>query len=247
MKTKLESMKNRKLIMIILLVTYWISIFILTHIPMPKIVYKAEVSDKTLHFVAYLILTFLFWAAYSPDKKIDWRKKTIWLVIPVLMAYGAIDEWLQQYVGRSTDLTDWFANIKGVAAGLILLSFLEFKSCFIVVTGTSIFAISTLAKANLGELMPKIYSIFHLLSYSLFAQLWIWKLRQYRDKINLTELKWMIFAYAFPLFFLAVVVLTAKLMGRYFELINMIIAFAAISAIMAANIIFLIQNNKRAA
>jgi len=232
-----KNLKNKKLIITVLLAVYWIGIFILTHIPIPKVVYKAEVSDKTLHFVAYLIFTFLFWAALSPNKKINWHKKTIWWVIPVLITYGAIDEWLQQYVGRSTDLTDFFANMKGVATGIILLSFMEFMSCFIIVTGISILAITTLAKENLGELMPKFYSVFHLLSYGLFAQLWMLKLKQYRDKINLAKLKWIIIAYAFPLVFLAVVILTAKLIGRYFELINMIIAFAAISAITAANVL----------
>ena len=240
-------MKNKKIIMTILLTGYWIAIFILTHIPIPQIIYKANVSDKTLHFVAYLIFTFLLWAAISPDKKINWRKLTIWWVIPVLIAYGAIDEWLQQYVNRSTDLTDFFANMKGVAAGLILLSFLEFKSCFIMVTGISILAITTLAKENLGELMPKIYSTFHLLGYGFFAQLWIWKLCQYRNKINLTQLKWIILAYAFALGFLAAVILTAKLTGRYFELKNIIIAFAAISVTVAVNVLVLALSNKETA
>ena len=237
-------MKNKKIIMTVLLAVYWIAIFILTHIPIPEVVYKADVSDKTLHFVAYLIFTFMLWVAVSPNKNIDWRKLTIWWVIFVLIAYGAIDEWLQQYVGRSTDLTDFYANMKGVAAGLILLSFLEFKSCFIIVAGTSILAISTLAKENLGELMPKLYSTFHLLGYSFFTQLWIWKLYQYRNKINLTQLKWIIIAYAVPLAFLATVILTTKLVGRYFELRNMIIAFAAISTTVAVNVLALALSNK---
>lgn len=237
-------MKNKKIIMTILLAVYWIAIFILTHIPIPKVVYKADVSDKALHFVAYLILTFLLWATISPDKKINWRKLTIWWVILVLITYGAIDEWLQQYVGRSTDLTDFYANMKGVAAGLILLSLLEFNSCFIIVTGISILAISTLAKENLGELMPKLYSTFHLLGYGFFTQLWIWKLYQYRNKINLTQLKWIIIAYAFPLVFLAAVILTTKLTGRYFELRNMIVAFAAISTTVAVNVLALALSNK---
>ena len=247
LKNKLENVKNRKIIMTVLLAVYWIGIFVLTHIPIPQVVYEAKVSDKTLHFVAYLIFTFLLCSAVSPNKKINWRKKTIWWLVLVMVAYAVIDEWLQQYIGRSTDLTDFFANMKGVATGLILLSFLEFKSCFIIVTGTSILCISTLAKENLGQLMPKLYSTFHLFGYSLFTQLWIWKLRQYRNKINLTQLKWIIIAYAFPLGFLTTVILTAKITDRYFELINMIIAFAAISATVIANAVALKLSNKQAA
>lgn len=237
-------MKNKKIIMTVLLAIYWIAIFILTHTPIPHVVYKADVSDKTLHFVAYLIFTFLLWAAVSSGKKIDWCKKTIWLIIPILVSYGAIDEWLQQYVGRSTDLADFYANMAGVTTGLVLLTLFDFKSCFIIVTGISILAISTLAKKNLGQLMPVLYSTFHLIGYGLFTQLWIWKLHQYRKKNNLTLLKCVIMAYVIPLVFLIAVILATKLMGRYFELRNMIIAFAAISIIVAINFLALVLSNK---
>jgi len=239
-------MKHKKIIMPTLMAGYWIAIFTLTHIPIPDVVYKARVSDKTLHFIAYLILTFLLWAAVSLDK-INWRKRTIWWVISVLIAYAALDECLQEYIGRSMDIADFFADITGVAAGLILLSFFDFKSCFIIVTGTSIFAISNLAKENLGELMPKTYSMFHLFGYSFFTQLWMWKLHQYRNEMKLTQLKWITIAYALPLGFLAAVIITAKSTERYFELKNMAIAFAAISAIVVANVLALALKNKAVA
>jgi hypothetical protein len=49
---------GRHKITIAVAVSYFITLFVSTHIPIPKIVYKAEVSDKWLHFLAsrnYLI------------------------------------------------------------------------------------------------------------------------------------------------------------------------------------------------
>jgi len=60
-------------IIIILLAFYWPILFILAHIPIPQYVRKAGVSDKSLHFLAYLILTFLLWFAIRPDEKVKWR------------------------------------------------------------------------------------------------------------------------------------------------------------------------------
>ena len=49
----------RRKLTVIVLALYWPSLFILAHIPIPKVVREADVSDKSLHFLAYLLLTFL--------------------------------------------------------------------------------------------------------------------------------------------------------------------------------------------
>ena len=59
---------------IILLAVYWPTFFIASHIPVPGLVREAGVSDKALHFLAYLTLAFLFWATFSPECKVNWRK-----------------------------------------------------------------------------------------------------------------------------------------------------------------------------
>jgi hypothetical protein len=46
---------------IAVLVIYWITLVILSHIPIPQVVYRARVSDKWFHFLAYLNLIFLLW------------------------------------------------------------------------------------------------------------------------------------------------------------------------------------------
>ena len=42
----------------------------------------------------------------------------------VYIAYAVLDEWLQQFVGRTTSFVDWLADVAGVLAmSLALLGF----------------------------------------------------------------------------------------------------------------------------
>lgn len=113
-------LSRRRKLTIISLLLYWSGVFILTYIPVPQLVYKAQVSDKSLHFLVYLVLVFLLWFAISPNKKVNWRKAAVWWVLFVVVWYGVVDEWLQSYVGRTCDIMDFFADLAGTLAGLIL-------------------------------------------------------------------------------------------------------------------------------
>ena len=84
---------RKKLVWISILI-YWPTLFVLTHIPMPKIVDEAHVSDKSLHFVAYFILVFLLWGTLRPYEKVNWKKATVWTILAIIVWYGAVDEWL---------------------------------------------------------------------------------------------------------------------------------------------------------
>ena len=52
---------------------YWPVIFWLTHIPVPDIARQSGMSDKTMHVLAYFVLTFLIWFTISPYEKVQWR------------------------------------------------------------------------------------------------------------------------------------------------------------------------------
>jgi len=163
----------RQKVTIILLLFYWPAIFILAHIPIPRLVYKAQVSDKGIHFLAYLILVFLLWFAISPNKKVSWRKAAVWWVLLVVIWYGVFDEWLQGYVGRNPDVMDFFADLAGALTSLILLSVFTFWPAALLVTGTIIFGITNITRANLAELVPVTNAIFYLFAYAIFSMLWI--------------------------------------------------------------------------
>lgn len=98
---------------------YWISIFILTHLP-PTTVPKTRVSDKALHFGVYAILGVLLHLSVRPRA---WKK--ILLVLAVLLLYGAMDELTQPLVGRFCSFDDWLADAAGAAVALSLCAAVE--------------------------------------------------------------------------------------------------------------------------
>jgi VanZ family protein len=193
------AISNRQKLIIISLLFYWPAVFILAHIPIPELVRKAGVSDKSLHFNAYLLLVFLLWFAISPDRKVNLRKATVWWILLVTVCYGVIDEWLQSFVtGRSCDVMDFFADVVGAVTGLILFSFLTFWPAFLVVTGIIIYALTNLTRTNLADLLPPVANVaFYLFAYGLFTMLWIQNMRLFMS-LKAPKLKWLIVASGSP-------------------------------------------------
>ena len=231
----MSSSLQRKIVIIALLL-YWPVLFVVGHIPIPQIVYKAQVSDKTLHLVAYLILAFLLWFAASPDKKIDWNKAAVWWVLLITAGYGGADEILQSYTGRSCDINDFLADLVGVALGLILFSFLRFQPALLAVTGIVIFSLTNLARANLAELVPVTNAMFHLFAYTIFTILWIRQIHPQASKTS--KLKQLIIVLAAPAGLLSAVKLFSAISGRYFTLFDVITSIAGI-AVAAAGYVFI--------
>jgi VanZ family protein len=222
----------RQKLMIISLMLYWPAIFILAHIPIPQWVYKAKVSDKSLHFLAYLVLTFLLWFAISPDRKVNWRKAAVWWVLLVVVWYGVVDELLQGYVGRSCDVMDFFANLVGTFAGLILFSFFTFWPVFLMVIGTTIFTLTNLTRANLADLLPITNAMFHLFAYAFFTMLWIRYINHFM-LLKASKTKWLIVVLALPIGFLLIVKLFSVILGKDFGAKDVIISVVGITAIVA--------------
>jgi len=214
------------------LVIYWPALFVLTHIPVPRVVQEADVSDKSLHFLAYLTLTFLIWFAVSGDKKVKWRRAAPWMVLFVIIVYGILDEWLQNYVaGRSCDVRDFFTDLAGALAGLILSSFLTFWPAGLLVTVTFIFGITNVTRANLADRLPVTNAVFHLLAYAILTVLWIRCMHIFLAA-KAPKAKWLILALAGPVGFLIIVKLFSIIAGKDFTLSDIIISFGAIAAIV---------------
>ncbi len=125
---------------------YWITLVILTHMPIPEIVYRARVSDKWLHFLAYLNLVFLLWFSVSPDRKASWRNRAAWLIFLAAVAYGGLDELSQPYMGRTCDVWDFVADAEGILAGLVIFAFLTFWPALLAVWAITIFGLTTLQR-----------------------------------------------------------------------------------------------------
>jgi VanZ family protein len=143
------ALSRRQKLVLAALLLYWPAIFIGTHIPQfPQWAGQIPVSDKVLHFVAYLFLSFLLWFAVNPDKKVHWRKPAAWIILFAVVWYGVIDEWLQMYVGRNADVRDFFADLAGAITGLLILTFVNFWPASLVIAGGGIFAMTNFLRAH---------------------------------------------------------------------------------------------------
>lgn len=150
---------RRKKLAFISVAIYWPAIFLLTHIPQPKVVYQANLSDKTLHFMVYFILVFLVWGAIRPYSRVTWNKPAVWAILAVMVWYGVMDEWLQGLVGRTADVQDFFADLAGAVASLLLLTVLSFWPSLLTMSAMAVFVFVNSAKSDLSEVLP-IASIF---------------------------------------------------------------------------------------
>lgn len=238
---------RRQKLIIISLLFYWPALFVLAHIPIPPVVRKAGVSDKCLHFMAYLVLVFLLWCAINPDRKVNWRKAAAWWVLVVTVLYGVIDELLQGVVvGRSCDVMDFFADLGGVTTGLILLTFLTFWPAFLVVTGITIFALTNLTRTSLADLLPPAANLaFYLFAYGFFTMLWIQNISLFLSS-KAPKLKWLIVASILPIGYLVAVKLFSVISGRDFRLQDVIIAAVGIAAIVVTIYLFNLFRCRRA-
>lgn len=222
--------RRRKLTIISLLI-YWPVFFIVAHIPIPELVRRAGVSDKCLHFLAYLTLVYLFWFAISPGRKVNWRKATVWWILFVIVCYGVFDELLQSTVGRSCDVMDFVANLVGALTGLIMFSFFTFWSSTLLVTGAVIFGLTNIARADLAELVPAINAMFNLLAYPVFTMVWIQYIHRFLP-LKPPEANWLITASALPIGFLLTVRLFSIILGKNFHLQDVIISAVGIVAVV---------------
>lgn len=107
-----------KIALAIVLASYWISMFVGTHLPRMPQAFEGQ-SDKVLHLVGYGGLAVCLLANLLLSRQPTLRNVALlWLLIG---GYGVFDEVTQPFVGRHCDIEDWFADMTGGAAGLLLL------------------------------------------------------------------------------------------------------------------------------
>ena len=232
------AMSCRQKLTLILLLFYWPAIFVLSHLPrVPDWVIGVPVSDKTLHYLAYLVLVFLLWFSINPDRKVNWRGTNVWWVLLVVVWYGALDEWLQRYVGRNPDLVDFLADLAGMVTTLVVLWIFSFWSASVAVTGVVIFVLTNFTRANPVDLLPRASTVFYLLAYAFFSLLWI-RCIYHQFLLKAPQPKWLAAALVLPVAFLAGVELFSEVAGNGFKLWRVVISTAGIAG--AVFTIFLI-------
>ncbi len=80
---------------------------------------SVSVSDKTMHFVAYMILTLSVLASWELSTGLlrPAHYFFVWLSGTI---YGVFDELTQIPVGRTCSMADWLADVIGIVVGLTL-------------------------------------------------------------------------------------------------------------------------------
>jgi len=217
------------------LTIYWPALFIFAHIPVPRVVQESDISDKSLHFLAYLILVFLLWFSVSDGKKVNWRKASPWWVFLIMVAYGIVDEWLQSYaVGRTCDAWDFLADLTSTIIGLALFSVLSFWPAGLVVTAIMIFGLADISRADLTNILPAASAAFHLFAYAILTTFWVQCLRLLtpRNHLRQNPVKWLTAALAAPLALVLIVKLFSVILAKDFAAWDMIISIGAIVAVV---------------
>jgi len=224
-------------ITVLILAFYWPAFFISAHIPIPRVVREANVSDKCLHFLAYLILAFLLWVAVFGNQKVNWRQAAAWWMLLAIVGYGLADELLQNLVaGRSCDMRDLFMDVAGALTGLILCSVFSFWPAALIITAMFIFGITNVARVNVANFFPVASALFYLLAYAVFTLLWLQTLKPYASRLGSRRLsaRWLVLALAAPVTLLLTVKLASVVLGRTFIVRDMLISLVGIGGVVAS-------------
>ncbi|AQQ69703.1 putative integral membrane protein [Limihaloglobus sulfuriphilus] len=152
------------------LMLYWLAIFVLTHIPtVPSWVVISGMSDKTMHLIAYFVLTFLFWTALSAGTKARWNSWRVWVTIAFIAVYAVCDELIQKLVHRQPDIMDFSADMLGCIMSLIIWTFAGFWLAGFLHGVVVIVILNCFSVYDLAGTSEAIGVLFYFLGYGFIA------------------------------------------------------------------------------
>lgn len=240
----MKLLRRHKYILIALAV-YWPLVFVLTHIPVPEIARKSGMSDKTMHLLAYFVLTFLVWCAVNPYHRVRWNQPKTWWVIGVMAVYGALDEYLQGFVGRTPMVSDFLANLVGITLAMVVLSVFHFWPALLSASLMSVFVISNLSDLTLLYPQYHLNTVFHFTAYAGLSLIWIQHIERYLH-LRLHRAAWLLVAVSLPLAMLAGVWASAPLFDKTAWWADAATAVVGIiAAVLTSRLTFLITQKKQ--
>jgi hypothetical protein len=212
----------------IILIFYWTGIFIATHISVPGWTRQMGTSDKTMHFSAYMILAILLWLSRSFTKKANWKELRPWLLSTIVVLYGLVDELSQQFMNRSTDISDFAANMLGLAIAMAIATVLSaYHIVMILVTVCPLFAPGIVR----SQLIPQdsIYeAAVYVMGFAIITAAWIKYLPSVFN-LNLRKNNSLLIFFAPPAGTIIIVKFYAQLTGKPFSSIAIISALVSIA------------------
>jgi VanZ family protein len=109
--------------------TYWLALYVGTHIPNPDMLIGANVSDKILHFSAYFGL-YLVLAVRMRILNEAWPTKRQTIILAAMTSlYSAFDEITQgiPIINRHPDIMDAVADCGGVVAAILVVGIADWS------------------------------------------------------------------------------------------------------------------------
>ena len=100
------------------LALFWLMLLVATHRPPTADVHHENSFDKLFHSIAYGGLAFLVAWVVSCRSTLTVQRAA--LVVAFCSLAGALDEITQSWTGRNTDLHDWYADVVGAIAGVVV-------------------------------------------------------------------------------------------------------------------------------
>ncbi len=109
-----------------LFAAYWLTIFVLTHMPMPEVEGVPRNTDKFVHFVFYG--GFVWFLSLWLSARKFWNGKLAILIFAAAAIYAALDEILQIPIeSRTADVWDFVMDVVGASLALLLFSLVRVK------------------------------------------------------------------------------------------------------------------------
>jgi hypothetical protein len=242
--TAMKKLLRRHKYILLALGVYWPLVFTLTHIPVQDIAGQSGMSDKTMHATAYFALTFLLWCAVNPYRRVRWNERTTWVVAAAVAVYGALDEYLQGFVGRSAEMQDFLANMCGMVLAMGVLGVFEFWPALLTASALAIFVVSNLS--NLTGLYAQYHlnTAFYFGGYAGLTLIWIQHLEQYLH-LRRNRAVWFGVAAALPLVLLGGTLAAGPYFGKTVWGLDAATAVCGIAAaILTSRLAFAVTQKK---
>lgn len=118
--------RNKLFFIYLPLCVYWVTLFILTTIPIESVPRFFDAQDKIEHLIAYFLLAWLLAFTLHFQRKNKFLSKNYtYITIIFIVFYAAIDEIHQIFIpGRYCDLIDWIADFIGGIFGVLFVKWI---------------------------------------------------------------------------------------------------------------------------
>ena len=116
---------NKKYLIQLPLIIYWIILFILTSLPSTMAI-ATDINDKLNHFGAYGLLSVLLYLNMHFQEKIKILSRfPAAFTVLIASVYGFLDEIHQMFVpGRSAEFLDWLADFLGSVTAVLITGYI---------------------------------------------------------------------------------------------------------------------------